>query len=134
MADACALVDVPVARSTARVGDVTLAFGQPDDARHPKAWLGPLKISVGSAPACTVSDDVSIIEMPVMLGGNTVYVSSYSGSTNRLYAVNVKSCRVIWRSRDFRGTTRFQDAMLTFGGQHLRLNQDCHPAQNAGVQ
>ncbi|MGH8337124.1 MAG: hypothetical protein ACRETL_09975, partial [Gammaproteobacteria bacterium] len=44
-ANACDLVAVPIAGSIGKVGDVTLAFGRADDAQHPKAWLGPLKIS-----------------------------------------------------------------------------------------
>jgi len=127
-AGACHLVPMGIVGSVGRLGDVSVAFGAADDARHPTAWQGPLRITTGAAPACTVGDEVAIVEAPVALGGGILYVPTYSGGNNRLYAVDTRSCRVLWRSRPFNGPTRLGNDRLTIGGRRVPLDRQCRPA------
>lgn len=127
LATACDLWPVTIVNSVGRQGDVVVSFGAADDAAHPTAWQGPLRMTRGNAPACVVSDEVAIIEPPVMLGGGTLYVPTYSGSNNRLYAVDTKNCRVLWRSRDFNGPVRFIHGRFVMGRERVRLDSQCRP-------
>ena len=131
-AGGCHLAPMGIAGGVAKLGDVSVAFGEADHALHPTAWQGPLRITTGSAPACTVSDEVAIVEAPVALGGGILYVPTYSGGNNRLYAVDTKSCRVLWRSHPFTGPTRPGNGRLTIGGRRVPLDRQCHPAGMAG--
>lgn len=126
-AGACHLELMGITGGVGKLGDVSVAFGEADDAQHPTAWQGPLRITVGTAPACTVGDDVAIVETPVLLDNGILYVPTYSGSNNRLYAVDTKTCRVLWRSRFFNGPTRYQAGRLTIGPRRLPLDRSCRP-------
>lgn len=128
VAGACHLLPMRIAGGVGRLGGVSVAFGAADDAQHPTAWQGPLRIATGAAPACTVSDEVAIVEAPVALGDGVLYVPTYSGSNNRLYAVDTRDCRVLWRSRAFNGPTHLQHDRLTIGGRHVPLDRECRPA------
>lgn len=128
VAGACHLAPVNIVGGVGRLGGVSVAFGAADDAQHPAAWQGPLRITTGTARACTVSDEVAIVENPVMIGGGVLYVPTYSGSNNRLYAVDTASCRVLWRSPAFNGPTRFMDGHLTIGRHRVPLDRRCRPA------
>lgn len=66
-----------------------------------------------------------------MFGDGLLYVPTYSGSNNRLYAVDARSCRVLWRSRTFNGPTRFMDGRLTIGDWRVPLDWQCLPADRA---
>lgn len=125
LAGACDLTPVRIVNGVAAVGDVRMTFEEGIPARNPDAWQGPLGISVGAGPACSASDRVSIIEQPVMLAGDILYVPTYSGSSNIVYALDVKTCGVIWRSRDFVGKTVFRKGALIMGGTRVRLDRDC---------
>lgn len=127
LAGACDLKPVRIVNGVAMVGDVRMTFEEGFPARNPDAWQGPLRISVGAGPACSASDEVSIIEQPVMLAGDVLYVPTYSGSSNIVYALDVKSCGVIWRSRDFVGKTIFRNGALITGGARVRLDRNCRP-------
>jgi hypothetical protein len=127
-AGACHLVPMRIVGGVGKLGGVSVAFGAADDALHPTAWQGPLRITTGNVPACTVSDAVAIVEAPVVLGQGVLYVPTYSGSNNRLYAVDTKSCRVLWRSHPFHGPTRLRNDRLTIGGRRVLLDRQCHPA------
>jgi hypothetical protein len=132
-AQACDFTPVRIEQSTGKAGDVTVDLGEADDAQHPTAWQGPLRISMGGAPACTVSDDVSIVEEPVLLGGDILYVPTYSGSNNSLYAVNVNTCAVIWHSSHFGGKTVFRKGRLFAGKSEISTDKRCRPLA-AGAQ
>ena len=128
---ACDMVPMRITGSIGQIRGVTVAFGMADDTRQPTAWQGPLRITTGAAPACEVSDEVAIAEAPVMLGDGILYVPTYSGSSNRLYAVDVKTCRVLWRSRDFDGPIRFRGDHFTLGRRRLPFDRKCRPADVA---
>lgn len=125
---------MPVAHGRATAGGVTVALGAADDALHPTAWQGPVTLSASSAPACVVSDEVSIVEAPILLGHGVLYLPTYSGSNNRVYAVDTRSCRVLWRSRYFDGATSFRGGMLTMGNKSVRLDGDCRPVRGVAVK
>ncbi|WP_148037703.1 hypothetical protein [Burkholderia pseudomallei] len=127
LASACDFVPLRIAVNVGKIGDVIVNLGEPDDSRHPTAWQGPLTISTGSAPACTVSDEVSIIGRPVVFAEDVLYVPTYSGSSSMVYAVDVKTCRVIWRSNDFPEKMRFENGRLIMGTSQLRVDRRCRP-------
>lgn len=127
LASACDFVPLRIAANVGKIGDVTVNLGEPDDSRHPTAWQGSLTISTDSAPACTVSDEVSIAITPVMFAEGILYVPTYSGSSNVVHAVDVKTCKVIWRSDDFIGKTRFEKGRLIMGASQLRVDRHCRP-------
>lgn len=126
-ARACDLSPMSVAGSTAIAGVTVINLGETDNPHRPTAWQGPLRIRVGTAPACTVSDVVAIVEAPMLLGDGILYVPTYSGSNNRLYAVDVKTCRVLWHSANFNGPTQFTHGVLRIGGKTVRLDRQCRP-------
>ena len=128
----CDEMPVQVTQSIRKVGNVTVNFGEADDAKHPTAWQGPFQISVAGAPACSVSDDVSIIEGPVLFGDDVLFVPTYSGSNNRLYAVDVKTCKVIWRSGHFAGKTALKKGKLFAGKNEIPLDRHCRPSGPGG--
>lgn len=127
VAQACELQPVPIVQSIGKAGDVTVNFGEADDVQHPNAWQGPLQISVGNAAGCSVSEDVSIVEAPVMYGSGVLYVPTYSGSNNRLYAVDVMTCKVIWRSADFDAKPVFKKGMVVIGANEVSVDKRCRP-------
>jgi outer membrane protein assembly factor BamB len=124
-AEACHLAPMRIAGSTGKLGEVSVALGAVDDARHPTAWQGPLRITAGTAPTCTVNDEVAIVEAPLVLGRGILYVPTYSGSNNRLYVVDTRTCRVLWRSRVFTGPTRLRHDRLTIGNNRQRRQVHC---------
>jgi outer membrane protein assembly factor BamB len=127
LAGACDMVALPVVHGRASARGVTVTFGAADDAAHPTAWQGRVTISTGSVPACVAGGEVSIVEAPILLGHGILYVPTYSGSNNRVYAVDTQSCRVLWRSAYFNGTTSFRGDRLKMGGKSVRLDDDCRP-------
>ena len=131
-AQACNFMPVPIVQSAAKVQQLSLEFGEADDNQHPTAWQGPLRISVAGAPACSVSEDVSIIEEPVTLAGNVLYVPTYSGSNNRLFAVDVRTCKVIWQSRPFDGKTVLRQGKLVAGNKDVAVDKQCRPFMAGG--
>lgn len=127
LAAACDLRPLAIVDSVGKQGALSVSFGVADDAAHPTAWQGPLRIANGGAPACVVGDEVAIVERPVMLGNGILYVPTYSGSNNRLYAVDTGNCRVLWRSRDFHGSVRFAHGRFVIGREPVPLDRKCRP-------
>lgn len=127
LAGACDLKPVRLVNGAATVGDVSVALGEGIPTQAPDAWQGPVRISVGAGPACSASDAVSIIEQPITLAGDVLYVPTYSGSSSIVYALDVKTCGVIWRSRDFVGSTAFRHGTLIMGRRRVHLDAACRP-------
>jgi hypothetical protein len=49
---------------------------------------------------------MAIIERPLLQGNDhMLFVPAYAGSTNRVYAVDLRRCRVLWKSAEFSGAT-----------------------------
>lgn len=132
VAGACNLAPLPIiGDGIGRLGDVSVSLGAADDPLCPAAWQGPLRIAIGRVPACVVGDEVTIVEPPLMLGNGILYVPTYSGSNNRLYAVDAGNCRVLWRSRGFNGPPRFGRGHIAIGHGQVRLDQKCRPVAMA---
>lgn len=121
---ACELAQMSVEGGVARARGITVNLGEADHPQHATAWQGPLKISVKDSPACSADVDVSIIEEPLLLGASVLYVSTYSGSESRLYAVNIKSCRVEWKSQPYVGKTSYADGHLILGRHQVAVPLD----------
>ncbi|WP_419730165.1 hypothetical protein [Lichenicola sp.] len=101
------------------VAGYAIYLGGPDDAKAPRAWQGPIRITSPGKPACTVSDDVSIIEKPLSLvAGHLLYVTTYSGNENRVYVVKADDCSLAWTSARFVGRPRIIGAILKLPGRH----------------
>lgn len=133
-AHCCDLSPLTIAGSTAKSGDLAVGFGEPDNAQHPTAWQGPLTITVGTMPACTVSEDVAIVEQPVLLGRGALFVPTYSGSNNKLYILDVQTCKVLWQSPAYTGATTYTHGVLKMGAHSVQLNDECRPASAPAKQ
>ncbi|WP_204629574.1 PQQ-binding-like beta-propeller repeat protein [Dyella mobilis] len=127
VAQACDLAPVVIAAGTAKVGDVVVNFGEADDSVHPSAWQGPLRISKSGAPACSVDSEVSIAEQPVMYGNGVLYVSTYSGSDDRVYALDTQTCGILWRSNGFSAKPVFKRDRLVMDGKVMLIDPACRP-------
>ncbi len=98
-------------------GTYHLDLGDADDPANPRSWQGPIRITRANHPACTVSDDVSIIEPPIRLTRHhLLYVSTYSGSENRLYVVDARDCAIRWTSPFFNGASTIVGHTLELPG------------------
>lgn len=125
-AGACDLRPLSVTGSRASSGLVSVNLGEADDLVRPSAWQGPLLIGVVGKPVCTVSDVVALIERPLLLGnGRFLFVPTYSGSTNRVYELDVRDCRVVWKSLAFRGHMSHAGNGLSMGSRTLTLSPSC---------
>lgn len=109
-----ALVQVIPLGSEAVAGNYHLDLGEPDDPKAPRAWQGPIKITSAGKTACTVSDDVAIVERPLsLIQGRLLYVTTYSGSEAQVYVVDAATCAVKWTSPRFEGAPRIMAGALT---------------------
>ncbi len=94
-----------------------LDLGDADDAAAPGAWQGPIRISRAGRSACTVSNDVSIIEPPIRLVRHDIfYVSTFYGRENRIYAIDAGTCAVRWTSPLFTGQSTTSRRFLILPG------------------
>jgi hypothetical protein len=124
----CNLTSLTITSNSASVGNVIVTLGNADDAQQPTAWLGPVTISTDGQPACTASESVSIVEKPVLLGPDILFVPTYSGSERIMYALDTKTCRIVWKSHIFYGDSSYTHGALTLGNHRVILNKKCHPA------
>jgi hypothetical protein len=123
---ACDLVSLPVSGNQVQAGKTRVTLGEADDSQHPAAWQGPLQVQAADGRTCTVSEDVAIIEKPLLLGnGHILFVPTYSGSTNRVYAVDLQDCRVRWKSLEFSGATSQANNVLIMGRTKTKLPKSC---------
>jgi outer membrane protein assembly factor BamB len=126
MADtACTLTVLPITGHIATAPDISFDLGDADDAQHPSAWQGPIKVTQKYGQACAVDDEVAIIERPLLFGASVLYVPTYSGSENRVYAIDTKTCKVLWKSQTFTGKTAFKAGRLIYGTTTVALGKDC---------
>ncbi|WP_219909852.1 hypothetical protein [Trinickia symbiotica] len=130
---ACDFMPVRIEGSIGKVGNVTIELGESIGKPTPTAWQGPMTISIAAAPACTVSDDVSIVEGPIALAGGILYVPTYSGSTSIVYAVEAKTCAVIWRSKDYEGAAAFKPGRLITGTKAIPVDRRCRPMSRSAM-
>lgn len=127
-ASACDVVSLPVSGNQVQAGNIRVTLGEADDPQHPTAWQGPLQVHAADGRTCTVSEDVAIVEKPLLLGnGHILFVPTYSGSTNRVYAVDLQDCRVRWKSLEFSGATSHASDVLIMGRLKTKLPMSCVP-------
>ena len=116
--------------SVAKAGVYRLDLGEPDDPKAPRAWQGPIRIVRDGGAACTVGEEVAIVERPLLLmAGHILTVTTYSGSESRLYAVDARSCAVRWTSPGFMGASRITaDTVKLPGRPPVKVGADGLPA------
>lgn len=113
------LVPLHVTGSSVVAGPYRLDLGEPDDPGSARSWQGPIRIAATGKSACTVGDDVSIIEMPMSLVDNhLVYVTTYSGSESRLFVIDAATCDTKWKSPLFTGRPGMEGRSLSLPGTH----------------
>lgn len=108
-------------------GKVTVDLGQADDPTHPGAWQGPIIITQADGASCAVGPEVGIVEQPIYRDNRHFLVTTYSGSNRVVYAIDAKSCRVLWHSHPFAGKTRLQGNELQIGKDAITLDAECVP-------
>ncbi len=112
-----AFVQVIPHGSSAEAGGYHLDLGEPDDAKTPRAWQGPIRITSAGKAACTVTEDVAIVERPLSLVQHRLlYVTTYSGNEAQIYVVDTATCAVKWTSPGFVGAPRITAGTLTLPG------------------
>jgi outer membrane protein assembly factor BamB len=127
----CRLVEMKVDGQTAEAAGVSVDLGEasPPDATSVTAFQGPPRITVGGGATCSASQDVSLIFGKPWLGGGKLFLSTYSGSENRVYALDVHSCRIVWKSPVFEGSpATYRNGQLVTGTRRIRLNRSCMPS------
>ena len=118
----CALKTLEPKGTVIGAGAFDLTRGEADDRVHPSAWQGPLVTG-----KCTL--ELGIIEPPLVLVSNSLlYVPSYSGNMRTLSLVDLAACSVRWRSWAFSGDLRISPTALELGGQRVKLDGNCLPA------
>jgi hypothetical protein len=131
-ANDCTLMRLIFASNSAATGSVTVtiedeASDLPYSADNPQVWTGPVKISLHGQPACTAGKSVSIVENPVLLGRDVLYVSTYSGSDRIMYGLDTRTCRIVWKSPVFYGGASYTHGVLILGKRRVPLNNKCRP-------
>ena len=102
-------------------------LGDPD--KDNRVFEGPIKIT-GGGKSCTVSDDVSIVMLPLaLLNGKLLYVTTYSGSEVRVQVVDVATCAVKWTSPEFEGVPTFTATAIHFPKRTLAIGASGLPAK-----
>ncbi|WP_147293410.1 hypothetical protein [Dyella monticola] len=127
----CDLIPLTITKSTATWGKLTVTLGDADTVDHPSAWSGPVTISLEGQPVCTVSESVSIVQEPVLLGKNTLFVSTYSGSQRQIYALDIHTCRVVWKSPVYFADPSYAHGMWMMGSRPLLLDKACRPTDRS---
>jgi hypothetical protein len=122
---ACRLVDVDPHLGHFSVGPWTIDLGEADDKAHPRAWQGPITIAAGDKAACTIDAEVSIVERPLYIGGHRLLATTYSGSNRTVFGIDMRTCKVVWRSAPFAGTVGLKAGVLQMGKGSRRLGPDC---------
>ena len=126
-----AFVSIMPHGASAQAGGYRFDLGEPDDARAPQAWQGPIRIIRRGKTGCTVGGNVAIVEQPLALvRGHLFYVTTYSGSEVWVYVVDTRSCAVRWTSRRFAGVPGITAETLILPGRRAsRIGADGLPAQ-----
>ncbi|WP_266160036.1 hypothetical protein [Dyella silvatica] len=112
---------------TVSVGPATVHFGAGDHAEKPSAWIGPLRITQPGGTSCTVDPDVSIMERPMYSDGEHMLVSTYSGSLRIVYAIDLATCAVVWKSDAFAGALALHGQQLHMAKHVVKLGPHCVP-------
>lgn len=123
----CDLVPLTITKSSATWGKLTVTLGNADNRDHPRAWSGPVTMSLEGQSACTSPESVSIVQEPLLLGKGTLFVSTYSGNQRRTYALDIHTCRVVWKSPVYFTDPSYAHGTLMIGSRPLLLDKACRP-------
>lgn len=134
-AQACAIEPVPLSSTGATLGSLTIGLsggsllGGPNGAR---VWDEPMTLQQSGGTACSVDPRVAIITTPLFdAGGRVLYVTTYSGSHSILFAVDARTCAVLWASEPFRQGPELVEHEFHFAGASaVTIGADCLPVQN----
>ena len=103
----CALLPVTTWYNTIFAGPYRLQFDDHDPAGpHPHRWLADpgMRIDQPDGKACTVSDRVAIVSLPIYIALNRyLYIDTYSGSVDILFVVDARNCKTLWHSPELYG-------------------------------
>ncbi|MGZ3181998.1 MAG: hypothetical protein ACXU8N_06110 [Telluria sp.] len=125
-ASACQLTSVEPRNGELHIGNVRWALGEADDEHRPSAWQGPLH-----AGRCSI--ELGIIERPFALTSNSMlFLNTYSGSERELNLVDLKACKVRWKSGRFVGNVTLDARGLRLGKRSIRLSESCWPFNEGG--
>lgn len=96
-------------------------------------WTGGIEVVKADQSICT--SPIGIIENPIALAGNKrLYVSTYSGSDQALYVINLDNCGVEWKSASFQSAgTRLYKNTVRLGLKKISINEHCLPDLKSSV-
>ena len=108
---------------------VTIDLGEANKAAYASAWTGPIQITQPNQKACTVDGDVSTISAPLWLGNEHIlFVPTFSGYENIVYAINIENCHSVWHSQKYSGTPLFTNGSLVLKDAGItKLDASCLP-------
>lgn len=134
--NACHLEPVDVSSTTEKHGTDELKRGdylirlrdadKMGTARRP-IWTGGIEVVKAGQPIC--QSPVGIIENPIAFAGKQhLLVSTYSGSDQTIYMVNLDNCSIAWKSPFFQSaSTRLSKDALQWGRKKIRIRDNCLP-------
>lgn len=123
----CHYTEVDPAAGKFSAGAFKVDLGPGDGDPKPTAWTGPITIAQQGGASCPVDQDVSIVERPVYTDGRHLLVSTYSGSEQRVFALDASSCKVLWKSESFSGRVKLTGNRLHLDRQTVKLQANCVP-------
>lgn len=90
-------------------------------------WIDGIEVSKEGRATCT--SPIGIIENPIALAGKKhLYVSTYSGSDQTMYVLNLDNCNVDWKSAYYRSSnTRLFKNDIQLGRKKIRIKDNCLP-------
>jgi hypothetical protein len=129
----CALREIQPHNSRVDIASTSLNLEGADDANHPTAWLGPIILKLKDGTTCQIDKKVSIITTPLWASGNNLlYVSTYSGSNRKLYAIALTDCSIQWQSTSYTNANATTAAFdLHEAGRFLLNKNTCLPTKVA---
>ncbi len=132
---ACPIASVPLSKAGGSAGTVSVllsggsVLGDPNGPNRAKVWEDPIRLRQSNGAICAVDPDVSIVTEPMFNAGDRVlYVTAYSGSQSRLFAVGLSDCKVLWKSPAFaRGPSLAGQTFSASGTPVATIGADCRP-------
>lgn len=123
----CHYSEVDPASGKFSAGAFSVDLGPGDGDPKPTAWTGPITITRQGGASCAVDQDVSIVERPLYTDGTHLLVSTYSGSEQRVFALDAASCKVLWKSDSFSGRVKLAGNRLRLDRHTVKLDANCVP-------
>lgn len=127
MADECHYRPLDPGTGKTTVGQAAIDLGEGDSVEKPTAWIGPMNITQSGGRSCAVDATVSIMERPFYTDGRHLLVSTYSGSNRIVYAIDVTTCAVLWKSDAFAGKVSLDGPLLHMAEHTKKLGPHCIP-------